>query len=302
MSRANRIGKELARQRVALMRAEQVRRQARNRRNAVYGSSFGVILLAVILGIAVTAAVQPSAPPLAPSQTVADTSGGISSADGMAIPIGESAAPVKLTVYEDVRCSACGQFESKYQSAYKALVKSGSVQLLVHLVDLIDNADGGSGSLAGGNALACAQNAGKFEAYHDLLYADQPAESTDSFSSTDTLIKYAKQISGLDSPAFESCVKSGKYDSWIKQNYRDLEQIDGVANTATPTLLANGAKFDLSSMTPAAFTAKLQQLAAKAAPTAGASATAAASSTASAPAASSTASVKPSGSPSPSAS
>ena len=302
MSRANRIGKELARQRAALVRAELARREARNRRTAVYGSSLGVVLLAIVLSIVVTGAVQPSSPPSAPTKTVADTSGGITSANGMAIPIGDSGAPVKVTVYEDVRCSACGEFESQYQSAYKALVKAGTVQLLVHLVDLIDNSDGGSGSLAGGNALACAQNAGDFEAYHDLLYAHQPSsESTDSFSSTSTLIGYAKQVSGLDSPTFESCVTSGKYDGWIKQNYRDLEQIDGVANTATPTLLANGTKLTLS--TPAAFTSQMQQLAAKAsaAASAAASGSAAASSTAS-PSTASTSSASASASPSPSAS
>ncbi len=301
MSRSNRIGKELARERAILMRAEQERRQTVKRRNAVYGSSFGVVLLAIVLSIFITQAVQPSAPPLTPTASVADTSGGISSADGMAIPIGNSSAPVKLTVYEDVRCSACGQFESQYQSAYKALVKAGTVELLVHLVDLIDNSDGGSGSLTGGNALACAQNAGKFEAYHDLLYANQPAESTDSFSSTSTLISYAKQISGLDSPTFESCVKSGRYDGWIKQNYRDLEQIDGVANTATPTLMANGTKLTLS--TPAAFTAQLQQMAAKLtpSPSPSASGTAKASSSAS-PSASSTSTASTSASSTPSAS
>ena len=107
---------------------------------------------------------------------------------------------MKLTVYEDFRCSACGSFESGYQSAYKALVKAGKVELLVHPVDLIDNNEGGSGSLAAGNAAACAQNAGKFEDYHDVLYANQPTESNDAFASDGTLISYAKKVSGLDTP------------------------------------------------------------------------------------------------------
>jgi protein-disulfide isomerase len=260
MSRSNRIGKELARQRAAVAKIEAEYRFKRNRRLAVYGSTFGVVLLAVVIAIVVNQSLVPSAPPLAPSATVADTTGGVASSNAMAIPVGEATAPVKLTVYEDFRCSACGSFESKYQSAYKALVKSGKVELLIHPVDLIDNTDGGSGSLTAGNAAACAQNAGKFEDYHDVLYANQPAESDDAFASTATLISYAKQVSGLDTPAFESCVESGRYDGWIKQNYRDLEQIDG-NSTATPTLLANGEKLTLS--TPAAFTSQLTALAAK---------------------------------------
>lgn len=300
MSRANRIGKELARQRAAIAQAEAAYRFARNRRLAVYGSSFGVVLLAVVVSIIVNNALVPSAPPLAPVAAVADTSGGVASADAMAIPIGQADAPVKLSVYEDFRCSACGQFESGYQSAYKALVKAGKVELLIHPVDLIDNVEGGSGSLAAGNAAACAQSAGKFEDYHDVLYANQPSESDDAFASTATLIKYAKQVSGLDTPAFESCVTSGKYDAWVKRNYRDLEQIDG-NDTATPTLLANGTKLKLT--TPAAFTSQLTDLAAKVDATASAKASSSASASASASSgASAPASATPSASSKPPAS
>ena len=285
MSRANRIGKELARQRAALAKAEAEYRYARNRRMTVYGSTFGIVLLAVVLAIVVNQAMVPSAPPLAPTAAVSDTTGGVASADAMAIPIGEASAPVKLTVYEDFRCSACDSYEKSYESAYKALVKAGTVELLIHPVDLIDNVDGGSGSLNAGNAAACAQNAGKFEDYHDILYANQPAESDDEFASASTLISYAKQVSGLDTSSFEACVNSGKYDSWIKQNYRDLEQIDG-NSTATPTLLANGTKLTLSS--PVAFTTQLQQMAAKIAAAAKAAASATASATSSASPAAST--------------
>lgn len=278
MSRANRIGKELARQRAALAKVEAEYRAARSRRLAVYGSSFGVVFLAVVLAIVINQALVPSTPPTAPLNAIADTTGGIAEDDAMAIPIGDSTAPVKLTVYEDVRCSACGEFEKNYQSAYKSLVSAGKVQLLVHLVDLIDNNAGGTGSLAAGNAAACAQNAGKFEAYHDVLYANQPSESDDAYASAATLISYAKQVSGLDTASFESCVKSGKYDAWVKQNYRNLEQIEG-NGTSTPSLWANGTKLTLT--TPSAFTTELDNLAAKAKASASASASASGSAAAS---------------------
>ncbi|MBR7836209.1 thioredoxin domain-containing protein [Actinospica durhamensis] len=305
MSRANRIGKELARQRAALVRVEQEQRRDRKRRNTVYGSSLGVVLLAIVLGVFVTAAAQPTYTPTAPSNTVADTTGGVSNADGMAIPVGEASAPVKLTVYEDARCAECGAFESKDQSAYKALVASGKLELLVHLVDYVDNSRGGSGSLAAGNAMACAQDAGDFEAYHDVLYAAQPAEGTDAFSSTGTLIKYAAQVSGLDTATFESCVTSGKYDDWVKQNYRELEKIDGIANAAVPTVFANGSRIDVTSLSASTFTSEITALAkaatASPSPSASASASSTAASTAS-PSTTSTTSASASASPSPSAS
>ncbi len=300
MSRANRIGKELARQRAALLRAEQERRKAGKRRTAVYGFSFGVVVLAIVVGVFATAAAQPTLTPTPPSNTVADTTGGISDSAAMAIPIGEASAPVKLTVYEDARCAECGAFESKDASADQALVKSGKLEILVHLVDLIDNSRGGSGSLAAGNAMACAQDAGDFEAYHDLLYAKQPSEATDAFASTSTLIGYAKQVSGLDTATFESCVTSGKYDDWVKENYRELEKIDGIANIDAPTVFANGTKLDVTALSASTFTTEIEAMA-KAA-TASPSASASASSTATAAATASSTASASSTSPSPSAS
>jgi hypothetical protein len=102
-----------------------------------------------------------------------------------------------------------------------------TLRLLIHPVNLIDNNIAGtSGSVRVGKAAACAQDEGKFQAYHDLLYANQPAESSDPFASNQTLIGYAKQIPGQDSPAFESCVTSGRYDDWVRKNFADLG--DGV--------------------------------------------------------------------------
>jgi protein-disulfide isomerase len=252
MSKANREGKEIARQRVAQMKLEQARKARTRRLFTVYGSVVGVIVVVVVVGLLVNVLNKPGAPTVFPANAVADTSGGIASADAMALPIGSSNAPVKMTVYEDFRCSACGEFESTFQTAYKQLVKAGTVELLVHPVNLIDNNDAGtSGSIHAGNAAGCAQDAGKFQAYHDVLYANQPAESTDSFSSNATLINFAKQVPGLDTATFQACVNSGKYNNWILQNYSNLEKID-TAGPSTPTILLNGKPYTLPSSGTAA--------------------------------------------------
>jgi protein-disulfide isomerase len=266
MSKTNREGKALARERAAQLKLEQARRARRNRMLAVYGSTLGVLVVALVIALIVQNASGPKTPALIPVAAVADTTGGVTAADGMAIPIGDSNAPVKLTVYEDFRCSACGSFEATFQTPYKQLIKNGTLEMLIHPVTLIDaNNAGTSGSLHAGNAAACAQDAGKFEAYHDVLFANQPAESTDSFASDATLISLAKQVQGLDTKTFESCVNGHKYFDWVKQNFADLNKITN-NQPSTPTIYANGTKFTLpnDSTTAAAqadFTKQIDQLA-----------------------------------------
>ena len=259
-------GGTAARRRAQQLRIEAQRAARRRRLMTVYAAAAGVIAVAVVVALIVAHASAPKTPTAVPNGTVADTTGGLAAADAMAIPLGSVDAPVQLTVYEDFRCSVCGRFEAVYQAAYKPLVAAGTLRLLIHPVDLIDsNVAGTSGSLHAGNAAACAQDAGKFQAYHDLLYAKQPAESSDLFASNQTLIGYGKQIPGLDSAAFESCVTSGRYDAWVRKNYADLTQITG-GRPATPTFYANGKPFTLpSGSTPAAaqaaFTAAVDKLA-----------------------------------------
>jgi len=289
MSKANRLGKEFARERAAQLRLEQARRARRNRLWAIYGSVFGFIVVAVVIALVVQAVNAPKTPTAVPAGAVADTTGGVSAADGMAISLGDPSAKVKLTVYEDVRCSACGQYESTYTAAYQKLLQAGTLQMLIHPVTLIDANNGGSGSLRGGNALACAQDEGKFQAYHDILYKNQPAESTDSFASNSTLITLAKQVDGLDTKTFESCVNTGKYDDWVRKNFDDLTHVDN-GKPSTPTFFADGKTFALpggstAADAQAAFVAAIDKLAGvnpSASPSASAKASGAASPSASA--------------------
>lgn len=265
MSKANRVGKELARQRAAELRLEQQRRARRNRLYAIYGSVVAVIAVAVGVAFAVQAANAPKTPTAVPVGAVADTTGEVSAADGMAIPLGNADAKVKLTVYEDARCSACKSYETTYTPAYKKLIQDGTLELLIHPVTLIDANTNGTGSLHAGNAFACAQDAGHFEDYHDIIYTNQPAETTDSFASDATLIALAKQVQGLDSKTFESCVNSHKYFDWVRQNYANLNKITN-NQPSTPTIYANGKAYTLptgstTAAAQAAFTASIDKLA-----------------------------------------
>src|SRR5690606_4540193 len=113
---------------------------------------------------------------------------------------------------------------------------------------------GGTGSRASANAAACAQDAGKFTAYHDVLFANQPPETDDAFADDGKLIELAGKVEGLDTPAFRSCVADGTHNSWVVKCNEAFQKGD---SSGTPTVLLDGKNiYQDQSMTPA----KLKQL------------------------------------------
>jgi protein-disulfide isomerase len=79
-------------------------------------------------------------------------------------------------------------------------------------------------------AARCANEQGKFWEYHDMLFAN-PADA-----SMEKLKIYA-QVVGLDLPAFEQCLTSGKYQAAVQ---KDIEEGTRVGVTGTPAFFING--------------------------------------------------------------
>lgn len=157
--------------------------------------------------------------------------------DQLAIPVGASDAPATLTVWEDFRCPACAQFENALRDTIHELERAGKIKIEYRLATLIDGNMGGSGSLRAANAAACAQDAGKFTAYHDVLFINQPPEPDDAFAKNEKLIQLSGQVPGLDTPAFRSCVEDGKHDSWVRKSNEAFEK---GGFRGTPTVQLNG--------------------------------------------------------------
>lgn len=251
-----------ARKRAAAAYAEE-QAKARRKRQYLIGAVVVVVIAAAVgIGIAVQHNVNKNSTSAANGPLVFPT-GTVDS--GLAIPFGSNEnAKVTLTIYEDFRCPFCKQAESMFNSIYTTRAEAGTIKVRYHIVNLIDRNDGGTGSIQAGNAAACAQDVGnpKFKAYHDVLYANQPDESDDAFSSNTTLINYAKQVPGLDSSSFESCVNSGKYQPWVNKNYDALSTAES-GNVSTPDYLINGTRYNLSTQSAAvqqaAFTAALDK-------------------------------------------
>ncbi|MFD0314338.1 DsbA family protein [Streptomyces flavalbus] len=251
MSEKNREGKRTARERLAVEREKQRRAEKRRRGLIVGVTVVGVLGLAAVVGVVAANAGrddggEKAGPVVAPS--------GAQGKDGLAIPVGEESARSTLTVWEDFRCPACKSFEVTYRPTIHELTDAGKLKVEYHLATIIDGNMRGSGSREAANAAACAQDAGHFAAYHDVLYDEQPLETDDAFADTGRLIELAGKVKGLDTPAFRACVRDGKHHSWVDKSN---EAFRAGGFTGTPTVLFGGKNIVQDrTMTPA----KLKQM------------------------------------------
>jgi protein-disulfide isomerase len=69
------------------------------------------------------------------------------------------------------------------------------------------------------------------------MYQNQPDETEDTWADQSQLIALAKQVPGLDTPAFESCVNTRHFKGWVSAVQQDF---DKTGYTSTPTILLNG--------------------------------------------------------------
>ncbi|MGW0667401.1 thioredoxin domain-containing protein [Streptomyces sp. NPDC002746] len=235
MSEKNQEGKRAARDRLIQQR-EQLKARERRRRTLIVSTAVvGVLALAAVVGVIAAnsggkgSKDKASGPAVAPS--------GATGKDSLAIQVGADDAPSTLTIWEDFRCPVCAQFENAFRDTIHQLEQSKQLKVEYHLATLIDGNLGGSGSLKAANAAACAQDVGKFSAYHDILYRNQPQEADDAFGDNSKLIDLSKKVDGLDTPAFRSCVDDGTHDSWVQKSDKAFRE---GGFQGTPTALLNG--------------------------------------------------------------
>ncbi|WP_329179860.1 DsbA family protein [Streptomyces sp. NBC_01477] len=234
MSQRNSDGKRSAREALQEQRAQEQARAKRKRTLVVAGGVVGVLAVAAVIGVVVAdhndnRGDAIGSPAAAPS--------GATGKDSLVIPVGAADAPSTLTIYEDFRCPACDAFEKQFTPTIHALEDSGQLRTEYHLATLIDGNLGGTGSLNAANAAACAQDAGKFRAYHDVLYDNQPDEQDDKFADKNTLITLAGKVPGLKTAPFADCVNDGTHDSWVQKSNAAF---GSSGFNATPTVLLNG--------------------------------------------------------------
>ena len=135
-------------------RAAQLHRQqeaAARRRRVTTVTSVVVVGLLVVLGLGVLVLRDGG------GGTVVDAQAPAGLVDG-AIVSGQAAAPVTLTLYEDLQCPGCKAFEAASGDTIDELVASGDVRVETRPLAFLDRQSSTDYSSRALNALACVQD------------------------------------------------------------------------------------------------------------------------------------------------
>jgi protein-disulfide isomerase len=138
---------------------------------------------------------------------------------------GPATAPVTIVKFEDFHCPFCKRAQP---TLTEILSRYGDKVKLVHRDFPIDRLHPEASKAH--EAARCANDQGKFWAYHDVLYANAPKGSPEHLKA------YAEEV-GLDGAAFEHCLNSGKYQAAVQQ---DVEGGTRAGVTGTPAFFING--------------------------------------------------------------
>jgi protein-disulfide isomerase len=204
-----------------------------------------VVVAVVMVAVAVTLYVVlsrmggSSAQPAAATYPVA--------VDGVVVTAGQPTAPVTVDVYEDFLCPFCERFETRNRDSLTAALNEGRVKVNFHALNILDARTTPPGySTLAANAALCAVPAGIWPAYHERLFAEQPAEGSAGLT--------AAQLSAIGTelgagPAFAQCVEANGNAAAITAATEAAAgnpalQTDG--RFGTPTIAVGGRKIDVS--------------------------------------------------------
>jgi protein-disulfide isomerase len=146
--------------------------------------------------------------------------------------LGDPSAPVRIEVFEDFQCPACGLYTERIEP----LLIAGPVADGTAFVTIKDFPFLGTESLDAAVAARVAEDLdGKFWDYHGLLFHNQQGENQGAFS-RDRLADMAV-LAGLDRQAFLDGLDDSAYQTAIEAEHAEGVEL-GVSST--PTLIVNG--------------------------------------------------------------
>ncbi|MGA5198244.1 DsbA family protein [Streptomyces exfoliatus] len=152
--------------------------------------------------------------------------------DRTSIVVGDPAADTTVRLYEDPRCPACKEFETKGAGPeLHRMTMKGTVQVHYTFASFLDGKLGGNGSKKAVNALRAALEEGKFVEYHQVLYTHQPEETVDGFTDA-LLLQMASQVEGLRGERFDTAVRTMKYQVFVDASEKVFQHSTAVGTPA----------------------------------------------------------------------
>lgn len=208
---------------------ERQRAAAADRRLRVAGVLAGVLLVVVTgAGIGIQAA-RASGPGVPSPQA-------FTAADG--VQFGRSGARTTIEIYEDPACPACATFAQQSASQLQTWITSSTARVKFYEVSYLDKQSTTKYSTRAVAALYCAADAGRFQQYRDLLYAEPPATGSPGLTDDQlSLLGPRAGISGDAQTAFTQCVQTQKHVGFVGQISDDASR-GGILSP--PTVLVGG--------------------------------------------------------------
>jgi protein-disulfide isomerase len=154
---------------------------------------------------------------------------------GQPIVVGETSAPITLTIFEDFQCPSCKSMEGFFSNVINDAIVQGTAKVEYYPVAFLSE-----GSGIASNAAACAADQGKFEEYHQALFAHQPGQSITTQFDDSLMLALGKSALMPDESKFEKCVTDNRYGTWVTSLLKVMEESNV---TGTPTLFIDGKLF-----------------------------------------------------------
>ncbi len=157
---------------------------------------------------------------------------------------------IAIRLYVDYFCSLCGQFEKTNGDQLASWLDSGTATIEVHPIAILDRVSQGTKySTRAANAAACVANFSpdQYFAFHQALFAQQPAENTVGLTD-EQLIALTVTAKVGSASAVSDCITGQTFKSWVA-NAKDraltgpIPNADVTSITGTPTVIVNGLKY-----------------------------------------------------------
>lgn len=227
-SKSSKSRKAEAAERARILAAQRREQEARARRRRLTTITVGVVIAVLVIAGGVGFGIYRAQR----SDTVVLPKG----ATATGVIVGPKSAKVTVGIYLDFQCPICKEFETAAGPTLAADMKAGTINIDYHPVAYLDPYSSGTKySTRASAASGCAADAGVFEKFKDLLYANQPPENGHGLTN-DQLVAYGKQA-GATSDTFAQCVRDQKYAPWTA-SVTDAASKKGV--NGTPTIYVNG--------------------------------------------------------------
>lgn len=234
MSKRNKAAERAAR--VAALKAEQERKE-RQRRLLTIGGVVGALLLVVAVGFWLQSRAGELEEGPSPAGATSD----------FGLELGEAGAEHEVVIYEDFLCPACKAFEDASADTLDAAVADGRATVEYRPLDFLGRF--GDYSQRTANAFAVVlDTAGPDVAkeFHDILYAEQPAEDGDHPDDA-WLIDKAVEAGATESEVADG-IENLEFEAWVGNG---VKAATSAGIQGTPTVIVDGEAIDASALAEA---------------------------------------------------